>query len=222
MEHIILCASLRRDGALEVHGLADVRVVLLTVFAGGILLDGLDVRGHLVLFLHDHRRVGGVQGAQCAQRGIDQIIAKLQVRERNSRIGFSLSRSRCSRRGIRSHAGSLCLRQLRERSGIRALNPGHIALRIKGYIRGLRAQPGFPRTVGLVGVRIRTCIVAFQIEHLIGLIDLFRDRIIDGDGAAVQRALLRSHHRAHGKNHDQRQQEADEFLGIPHNWFSFP
>ena len=206
MEHIVLRAGLGGDGALEVHGLADIRVVLIAVIVGGVLLDGLDVRGNLVLLLHHHVRIGGVQGAQRAQRGVYQIVAQIQTGEGHRGGG-----------GHRALVGDavllgILLRGLCEGGGVRAILPGHIALRIHlniGALDGVAVDEAVPRGRRLVGIGVRACVVALQIQDLVDGVGLSDDGVIDGDAATC--SLCESH----GQHQNQNQGNAQNFL----HWF---
>ena len=80
MEHVVLGTRLGDDGALEVDSLAHIGVVLLAVSSrSGVLLDRLHVRGDLVLFFHYHVGIGGVERAEGAERGVNQVITKFKT-----------------------------------------------------------------------------------------------------------------------------------------------
>ena len=223
MEHIILGTGLSGDGGLEVHGLADVGVVLLAVIAGGIFLNGLDVGGYFVLFFHDNIGIGGIQRAQRTQRGVHQVVAQLQILELHSRVGFFLVSSRGSSGGISSHLGSFNLSQLGKGGCVSILDPSHIALSVKADIGSLGFQPGFPCAVCFVSIGTSVLVIALQIQNLISLINLSGDSVIDGDGAAGQGSLLsRKGRDGQGKGQSQGQQQTGQFLCVLHNLVSFP
>ena len=225
MEHIVLRTGLRGDDALEVHGLADVGVVFLTVFAGGILLNGLFVRGDGVLFLDFggrfvRRRSDDGLGAE---RGGDEIVTGIQTGEADVAIGGRVLRLQ---RG-QPFGKRLCV--LCEGRDIRAVLPAYIALVVDGDIGQARAcfidtggslviGPEKVRPGGVDGIAVSgEVVIDRQIQHLVQFIRLIFDSVFHGDGVATGR----ERGRAQGEQHDQCQQDAGEFLRELHSFGSF-
>ena len=183
MEHIVLSAGLRGDGALEVHGLADVRVVGRAISAGGILFNRLDVGRLGVLLLDGYSRIRGVQRAQRAQRGIDQIVAQIEVFERYS-CGFSFLRTLIADAVIHS----ILLRQLGKLGDSGVIGgrfPRHIALSVDIEISTIGFYKGIPTLSGLIGISAGFRIIAFQIKDAINRVGLAHNGVVNGDRAAA-------------------------------------
>ena len=216
MEHIVLRTGLGGDGALEVHGLADIGIVLLAVIAGGVLFNGLDVGGHFVLLFHHDIGIGGVQRAQRTQRGVHQIVAQIQTGE-GHRSGGGRYRTLIGDAVVLG----ILLGSLGESGSVSAVFPGHIALCVHfhiGALDGVAVDKGVPGGSGLVGIGICGGIVALQIEDLIDGVGLADNGVIDGDAAGF---AFREGGGGQGKGHDQGQQYAGKFFHMLHFSFSF-
>ena len=207
MEHIVLSTRLSGDGTLEVHGLADISIVRGAIFAGGVLLHFLDVGGRGVLFLDGHGRIGGVQGANRAQRGIHQVVAQVQTDKlhfrRISLLGALIGDVM---------VGSVLLCQLGKGSDISVFSPGHIALRVHAHIRaldGIAVDKGIPSSSSLVSVGAGILVVALQVQNLIDGVGLAHNRVINGDAAGFLRGEGGGDQ---AQGHDQCQQDAGDSL----------
>ena len=210
VEDVVLCAGLRGDGAAEVHGLADVRVVFVTKLVVGILLHLLFVGGCGILFLHRHIRIGRIQRAQRAQRGIDKVITKVKALEfdrRRIRLFYALIRDAVIR--------SIFLRQFGKGRRISALHPGYIAQLIgcKIHVFNVRAfSKGFPNSIRFVGMRAALRVIAFQVENPINGIGLIHNRVVDRDASLSCGEYIHRQRQQHCK----RQQQAGQLFCVPH------
>ena len=125
---------------------------------------------------------------------------------------------------VSSLTGQLALSSLSKVSSISVLNPGHIALRVKGNVGRLGFQPFFPVRIGLVGIYFLLCIVAFQIQDLVGIIGLAFEGICDGNATGFRggsRTLLGKSGSSQSHNHSQCQDQAQNFSAQFHNKYPF-
>ena len=79
VHNIVPSAGLCTDGGLEIHGLADIRIIDVSPFFVRILLDLLFDGGFRVLVRDFYAGLCGIQFAQSTHSRVDQIVAKLQV-----------------------------------------------------------------------------------------------------------------------------------------------
>ena len=124
---------------------------------------------------------------------------------------------------VSSLIGQLALSSLSKVSSTSALNPGHIALRVNGNVGRLGSQPFFPGRIGLVGIYVLLCIVAFQIQDLVGIIGLATEGICDGN-ATIRGGFptpLGKSGSSQSHNHNQCQDQAQNFSAQFHNKYPF-
>ena len=79
VHNILPSAGLCTDGGLEIHGLADIRIIDVSPAFVRILLDLLFDGGCRVLVRDFHAGLCGIQFAQSTHSRVDQIVAKLQL-----------------------------------------------------------------------------------------------------------------------------------------------
>src|SRR5699024_1961571 len=78
---------------------------------------------------------------------------------------------------------------LDESLNIRALLPGHIALRVGGQVLATAVgvlHPALPSAVGVVSIGAGSGVVALQVENLVDAVGLVWNSLVNGDGAGGQ------------------------------------
>ena len=190
------------DGGLKLDGVADVGVVGLAVDT--VFFDFLINSRLAVLFLDGHVRHGGIQRAQRAQIGLNQIVAKRQVcKFDNAACGLLLaivSNTICC---------SVRNRSCGKVSGICAVFPCHIAHVINRDIvqaccSGYEEVCPFCADL-VVDCRV-VCVVAVQIENAVQGVGFVDNRIIDLNATVGVNCECRNAQRQHEHNGQQQSQ----------------
>ena len=218
VQNIAFRTHLGADGGLELDGVADLGGVIIAPVAGGILFDLFINVGRFVLFKHLDARGRGVQRAEGAEGGVNEVVAEVQVRESHGRAG----------RGLGCVFLNALLFRMRQRgfgkgSGVSPIDPGHIALCVDVHILGLLLQPRFPngvRLVSICAVSISCRVIAFKDKNLVSFIGVAFHSVIDGDAAAVVVGAVRCKRgQAEGQGQREGQQQAQQLLDMFHGLF---
>ena len=243
MYNIVLRALLGGDNSLEFYNLTNLGGVFFDpAFVNcacacacdcgnfGILPNILVNARSLVFLINVSRRLCRCQTAQSAQRGVNQIVAEIKIGEFQLGIAFAGYFLVLLKRGdIRLGIGQSRFGKVGSLLGVifngNAVFQSHIALLVlfKDVLAVASGHKIVPIGCNLVGKRRLFRIEAFQIKHFVDGVSLIFDRAFDGDASLGIRGAsgCRQCGDDHGKNHDQNQQDAGQFLSVFHMLFSF-